>query len=71
MHSDGHRLNHCCVFESEVIRHRINDVFGHYGVLGKAAMLAVVPAGHAQDTAVLAKIHLATPAKLAAAAGHH
>ena len=47
MHSDRHRLNHCCVFEGEVIRHRINDVFGHHGVLSKAAMLTVVSAGYA------------------------
>ncbi len=71
VHRHGHRLDHRRVFEGEVVWHRINNVLRHDGVFGEAAVLSIIATRHAQHASILAQIHLAAPAKFAAAAGHH
>ena len=65
---DGNRLEHRCFGKRKIIGQAINNARRNSDVLGKGSGAAILGAGHSQDLAVVAKIHVAAPAVSASAA---
>src|ERR1700722_5322911 len=68
MQCDGHRFEHRCFGERQILGQAVANVLGHHDKLRKSSGAAIVSAGHAEYLAVVAEIDFSLQAIFASPA---